>query len=380
MRTCRLTLFVVLSWLGAVAAQSPVDPPPVNEQALAERLFAMVAPMAGERAIIVHDPTYYPGVTSRLRDSLHRAGVHTYLLVEDSPEMIARYLGDRDAARRREADVIAALRPLFRAADIFYWMPTRGYADDLRWERLVAESRVRSVHFHWMLRFPGTRTPADIESQSRTAERRSLGVDLVEHARFQRQLVEALRGQAVRITTPGGTDLTIDVRPDQWFHTGDGDMSRGRAAHARSIRDRQQELPVGMFNFVPESKRVTGVIVAPAIYQAGDRVRDARITLRSGRVTLVEATEGEAWIRQRMRDVGPDGDLIGTVFINTHPLNDHEGVVIDIGSNWENGGRNRAEGMRRMTIRLPDATVSTPHGPIMRDGVLLRERIAGSQK
>ena len=71
-----------------------------------------------------------------------------------------------------------------------------------------------------------------------------------------------------------------------------------------------------------------------------------------------------------MRDVGPDGDLIGTVFINTHPLTDHGGVVIDIGANWENGGSNRAIRMRRMTIRLSDATITTGAGTLMRDGRL----------
>jgi hypothetical protein len=46
-------------------------------------------------------------------------------------------------------------------------------------------------------------------------------------------------------------------------------------------------------------------------------------------------------------------------------------VVIDIGANWENGGRNRAVGMRRMTLRLPDATVTAGGRILMRDGQLL---------
>ena len=358
---------------GNLAARTPsdiVDPPPVNEAALAARLLDMVKPSSGERAIIVYDPTYYPGITARLREGLQQRGVFTYLLVEDSPEMIAQYINRPGAADRRENDVVAALLPLFRASDIFYWMPTRGYADDLRWERLVAESKVRSVHFHWMLRFPGTRTPEEIVSTSRATESRSLEVDLEAHARLQRAFADAVRGQVIRITTPAGTDLTVRVPRDQWFHFGDGDASKERAATARSIRDRQMELPVGMFVMVPDANGVSGKIAAPAIGQAGSAVRDAVFTMERGRVIGVTAAEGADWIQKRMRDVGPDGNRVGSILANTHPMSAGHGITIDIGANWENGGRNRAEGMRRMTIRLADATVTAGTRVVIKDGAL----------
>ena len=44
---------------------------------------------------------------------------------------------DTAAREKREREVIDTWLPLFQRADIFYWMPTRGYADDVRWERLV---------------------------------------------------------------------------------------------------------------------------------------------------------------------------------------------------------------------------------------------------
>ena len=43
-------------------------------------------------------------------------------------------------------------------------------------------------------------------------------------------------------------------------------------------------------------------------------------------------------------------------------------VIIDIGSNWENGGRNRTRGIRRMTIPLENATVVAGDRTIVRDG------------
>jgi hypothetical protein len=340
----------------------------VDEAALA----ALTQPTSGERAVIVFDPTYYPGITSRLRESLHARGVQSYAIVEDTPAMIASYIDDPAAATRRERDVVATWLPVFEKADIFYWMPTRGYADDLRWELLVDRTRVRSVHFHWMLRFPGTRAVAEIAESSRLIEARALQVDLEAHARDQQRFAAALRGSIIRITTPDGTDLRVAVRRDEWFHFGNGDASRAAAAAARWLRDRQMELPVGMLQFTPDPTDVAGVIAAPSVGQA----RDARLHLRSGRIAEVSAAAGAEWITRRASEIGPDGDRIGLVIFNTHPMSQHSDIVIDIGANWENGATNRATRMRRMNLRLSRATVTAGDRVVMRDGRILWEVLA----
>jgi hypothetical protein len=346
----------------------PLDPPAVDEAALAARLVEMVQPAAGERAVILFDPTYYPGITSRLRESLHARGVQTYAISEDTPAMVASYIDDDAAHNRRERDIIDTWTPLFERSDIFYWMPTRGYGDDLRWESLVARTRVRSVHFHWLLPFPGNRTAAEIVDASRVNEARALNVDLQAHARDQQRLAAALRGKTLRITTPAGTDLTLTVRRDEWFHFGNGDASRATAAAARWLRDRQIELPVGMFQFVPDPDTVSGVVAIPQIFQAGTAVREARLRLRNGRLMDVAAAEGAEWIRQRVREIGPDGDRIGLVNFNTNPLAQPADIGVDIGSNWENGATNRATRMWRMAVRLSQATVTVDGRTIIREG------------
>ena len=252
-------------------AQEPriVDPPAVDEAALAARLVEMVQPAAGERAVILFDPTYYPGITTRLRENLHARGVQTYAIVEDTPAMVTAYVHDDAVHDRRERDIIETWLPVFERADIFYWMPTRGYGDDLRWESLVARTRVRSVHFHWLLPFPGHRTATEIAEASRLNEARALQVELQEHARNQQRLAAALRGRTIRITTPAGTDISLAVRRDEWFHFGNGDASRGAVASARWLRDRQIELPVGMFQFAPEPESVSGLRWRPPSFRPG---------------------------------------------------------------------------------------------------------------
>lgn len=357
-------------WSTTTDAQAPIDPPPVNEDAISRRLFTMTRPAAGERAILVADPTYYPGITDRLRDLLHAAGVHVYVIQDDPPSVVATYIADTTRSQAREREVVETWLPLFQRADIFYWLPTRGYADDLRWERLVEQSRVRSVHFHWILRYPAGLSDSAIVERTRVVERRVLDVDLVEHARRQERLMRAMRGHTLRITTPEGTNLVIPVPADQWFHRGDGDASRARAATARSIRDREIELPVGMFNFVPRARDVSGTLVAPGIYQSGSAVRNARFSLEAGRARVLDAESGEAWIHQRLPLIGPDANRIGTISFTTHPM-DNGRVIIELGSNWENGGTNRARGARRLTIPLENATVVAGDRTIVRDGQFL---------
>jgi hypothetical protein len=50
--------------------------------------------------------------------------------------------------------------------------------------------------------------------------------------------------------------LTLTVRRDEWFHT-NGDASRGNTTGVRWLRDRQIELPVRMFQFVPDPEAVS---------------------------------------------------------------------------------------------------------------------------
>jgi hypothetical protein len=355
-RTAGLLVLAAALSPAARSTEAPA-PPPIDEAAFAGRLLEMAAPVAGERAILLYDPTYYPGVAERLRLELHRRGVQTYLLVEDSPEMTALDLADPARRERREHDVVATLGSLFDRADIFFWLPVRAYADDLRWERVVENSRVRSIHFHWLIPFPGDRDAPTIAEQSRDLERRSLGVDLEEHRRRQQRLVEALRGRTVRITSPSGTDLSVWVPDDQWFHRGDGDASRARAAAARSLRDREIELPVGMFNFVPVAATVDGVVVAARVPRAGERVREARLTLAAGRVTAVTAAAGAEDLERTFAEIGPDGNRIAAFWIATNPHSPAT-VTVVLGSNWENGGRNLAVGADRVSITLADATLT----------------------
>ena len=348
--------------------------PPLDEERFVARLVEMPKPKAGERAILVYDPGYYPGITMRLRDELHKRGVQTYLLVEDSAEMIRMDDSEAEPPLPRERDVVAALTPLFQSVQIFYWMPERAYVGDLRWERVLGASKARGVHFHWMLPFPGGRTAEQVAKETATKTQQCLDVDLVAHAKLQQRLAKAIRGQTLHITTEGGTDLRVRVPRDQWIHFGDGDISAEKAAVARSIRDRSIELPVGMFAFIPDPAGFQGTVASKDVQRAGPNVNQGRFTFDRGRISKIEPDGIQTAVRAEAKRIGPDGDKVSVLWLNTNPFI-QTGVQFDVGSNWENGATNRATRMRRMALRLPDASVWAGDRLVMRAGVWLWDAI-----
>jgi hypothetical protein len=50
-------------------------------------------------------------------------------------------------------------------------------------------------------------------------------------------------------------------------------------------------------------------------------------------------------------------------------------MTIEIGSNWENGGRNRAKGASRLSIRLPDATLTAGGRTLVENGAILWDHV-----
>ena len=65
---------------------------------------------------------------------------------------------------------------------------------------------------------------------------------------------------------------------------------------------------------------------------------------------------------------------------NTNPHNPRPGITIEIGSNWENCGRNRAKGASRLSIRLADATLTADGRALVENGAILWDRVESLDK
>jgi hypothetical protein len=350
---------VALWWATALAQGLTA----INAPGIAHRLVLALQPARDEHAIVVHDPTYYPDLIEALELRLRAAGVSVTKLTFDA----------KDIAGLPEAQVVEKLRPLFEKADIFLWMPGHNVGGDLRWEKLLALSKARGIHFHWISSFAG-KSQEEIRTLGWLYEGAILYTDYQKLARSQDRLIDALRGETLRITSPDGTDLRMTVARDAWFHKNDGDISPARARLAKSVRDREMEFPSGALRFIPDVASVEGKLVLKRAPMVSGTVT---LEFRAGRATNVPPE----WAR-----VGGDVDKVGEIVLGTNPLLVPEEplpsgelpyygygagyVRVSLGDNWESGGANRSPGGRPLWLFLERATLEANGKKLIRNGQL----------
>ena len=422
----RTLLLGGMLWAGMLFAQAPSGPaeprtvrygagvelPPIDATKIAKRVVGLLEPAAGERAVLVYDPTYYPELARAIQAELDRAGVRPIIaLTFETPEMVRGRGANLQELKKREEEFVQMLRPVFEKADIFLWLPARELSPDVRWERLLEASRARpdgigarGIHFHWIFLVAG-KSAEEIRTLSEMYQRAILETDYRALSREQDRLIAALRGrdelgrgpapygagqgQMVRITTPDGTDLKLRVPRDAWFHKNDGDSSRTRARQARSARDREMEFPAGALRFIPDVRSVEGKLVVRRVATPGGVAEGVMLEFERGRVVRLRAEKNEAAFRAEWERIGGDIDKVGEIVLGTNPLlvapvgglpsgdlpyfGYGAGYVrVSLGDNWESGGTNRSPGSRPLWLFLERATVEAGGKDLIREGKVVR--------
>ena len=360
--------------------------PPIDAERLAQRVVRTLAPSAGERAILVFDPGYYPDLAAAIESQLAASGVEPLLgLTFDPPRVVEAAQAELGAAKR-QGDFVAWLSPVFAKADLFLWLPARALYPDTRLEHLVDGSTVRGIHFHWILDFEG-HGAEEIALLSRLYERTILETDYAALSRSQDRLIALLRGKNLHLTSPDGTDLRMLVSAEAWFHKNDGDMSKARAKTARSARDREMELPAGALRFIPDAASVEGILVVRRVPMHAEEAEGVRFEFRAGKAKISSAARGEDAVRKQWNEIGGDVDRIGEIVLGTNPLlavsvpsgelpyfgYGAGAVRVSLGDNWESGGSNRTTGDRNWWLFLGDATLEAGGKTLIREGRLLAD-------
>lgn len=393
-RVSALALAVASLGVGRQAQGAPLaELPPIDAAAIARRVVGCLHPARGEAAVLVGDPSYYPDLTRAIELELERAGVHPVLTLSfPAPEVAGPLLASPTEAARREAEWVALLSGVFERAALFFWLPARVVPPGRSLERLVDGSRVRGIHFHWLLP-PEGRGAAEIAIASRQYQRAILETDHAALSAEQDRLIAALRGRSLRITTPEGTDLRLRVATDAWFHKNDGDLPPARAARGRSARDREMEFPAGALRFIPDASSTQGVLVVPRLADArlktpgGRPVERLRLEFRGGRAAFAGAAANEAAARELLAGIGGDVDKVGELVLGTNPLLVERlpsgelpyfgygaGYLrVSLGDNWESGGPLRTRTGDNLWLFLEGATLEADGVLVVRDGVIQAE-------
>jgi len=377
----RIGLMVALALHSArlLHAQSALPPSRVDWKQLAELVVNRTLKLApGERVVLFWDQASDRGAAPALRTAVAAAGGVV------SAEISVPTGADLDATRKLAPAVQAKQRvrrdsiwyQAFANADAAIWLPTplTGMSDR-PFEKLVERTRVRSIHFHWFLP-PDSADLHPVEAMYA----RAIAVPPERLLGRIGALESAVRGATVKITAPNGTNLTLTVSPSAWVHRNTGDASRAKVAGARSVRDREEELPASVFR-TTDITGADGTIIGSTSFDT--RSGTLAVTFAKGRVTKLEPRKGAEAIASLWEKATGDKAIPGELVIGTNPELPNAlpsgfmpyygygaGVVrLAIGDNWESGGRNRSSNGETLLF-VPDATVTANGKVIVKDGKL----------
>lgn len=386
----RLLAAVVIAWCVVGAAQAPdarsKTLPPIDfarwGRFIVQDMFA-VQPY--EKVVLMADPSYYPELLDAIRAELLEAkAIEIGTILFDGHDMAARRALVRPRAtdeeyKRRSTE---AMRRLYEQADVFMWLPYRYGVGSERgdWrplEHLVEGTKARGLHFHWVQGL-GQLSQSQVDELSRLYAE-ALDIDYQALSAHQDRLVRQLRGQRLRITTPGRTDVQMMVSPQSWIHKNDGRVDRARAAQARSVRDRQMELPAGALRFIPDVQSVEGQLVVPR-WGGGENVR---FQFNKGRIVKVSAESGEERVLEAWARETGDKDRLAELVMGTNPRLPPTGpgsrppyygygagvLRVALGDNWESGGSNRSS--MEAWFYITNATIVAGTTVLVKDGRLV---------
>ena len=337
----------------------------LDYRSMAGRIVTALEPAVGERVLLRFDPETMPDLRPMLQAALEERGASVEAFAYGpAPDLDSR----------------------LAQADIYIWLPAGPNAQTPADQRAalaqwLGEGRGRQVHFHWG---EGTRDPDGLSLPHTPAYDRvyfeALDIDYASLSASMNRAMAVLRSGEVRVTTPAGTDIRFQIgnRP---FNKQDGDASRGRMASARTLVDREIELPAGVLRVAPLEETAIGVIVVPSARFDGVRAEGIRLEFTEGRVVAARAEVGDVAFQTflqsapgatRFREFGlgfnrklkvPEGG-------RALPYYGYgAGVVrMSLGDNAELGGTVRGGGVR--WLFFPDTTVTVDGVTLVENGQL----------
>jgi hypothetical protein len=358
-----------LNGVSAAPAQSPGSA--VNYAHLADLVVNRAWKLApGERVILFRDAARDPGMAAPLRAAIVKAGG----VVEEIAAPDSR--ADAGLTPRQRADRFDHWKILFKHSQAAIWLPSDLTAvDEQPFEHLVEASKVRSIHFHWFLPPDAPDIPV-IE----TMYQRAIEIEPAEIARRIAVIEKGIRGATVRVTAPNGTDFTCKIPQNAHMHRNTGEATKEKVRDARSVRDREEELPASVLR-TTEIEEAQGTFIGYISFDARSGL--VRATLKDGKVIALESLHGADAQVESWRKATGAKDRPGEFVISTNPAlaavlpsgympyyGYGAGVVrLAIGDNWESGGTNRSSN-GEFLLFLPGATLTAGTKTLITAGAL----------
>jgi len=296
----------------------------LDHAALAARIVRQLALKPGERVLIVAHPGMMEMFIPQIRYEVMRVG-GVDLGAVLVPPIPLRTTWDRAVFDRATHEARSAYKTMFRDVDAAIMMPGATPADAAyaAMQDWLHEGHGRTVHFHWLENgsaypLPGQPLPAEATIDA-VYQRAVLDTDYEKLAAVQRRFADAIRGQEIRITSPGGTDLRFRIG-DRAINVQDGDASAARASRAKVLVDREIEMPAGVVRVAPIEESVGGTIAFPPSQWDAQPVDGLKLTFAKGKVTEVAATVGRAAVDAELKRAGDAGRSFREFALGFNPL------------------------------------------------------------
>ena len=385
--TARTTAALVAVLLGAapLLAQPRLT---MDWEAMAAQLVTQLAPVPGEKILLVARPGQFDALIPPLRYALMRAGA-VDLGVIDVIEEPYPTGWDGDLLARNNDAARAVYREMLHDFDGAIMLPGArpDHAVYAALQDLLHEGIGRTIHFHWTQNgsafpLPGQPMPGQAVIDA-TYQRALLETDYAGLTAVQERFVQAMRCGDVRVTSPLGTDIRFRIG-DRPVHFGDGNASKARTDQGVILIDREIELPSGAIRVAPIEESVNGVIVFPPSQWDGRPVTGLTVRIENGRVTGVTAESGQEAAEAELAGVPEQARAFREFALGFNPLlavperspwipyyGYGAGIVrLSLGDNSELGGTVTG-GYVRWNF-FTDTTVTVGDEVWVRDGDLVR--------
>jgi len=332
--TARLLFAAVLglfSISGCERSPRPdAEPPPLDYDALAERLLERLALRPGEEVLLVAMPGSFDALVPTFREGVAAAGatdLGAWSVTGDMPEAWATDFTARLAEASEEARV-----DILMEVDAAVMMPgaTVGHPVYAGLQEVLRRGQGRTIHFHWAGAYALDGTLMDQTPEYDSFYQDVLHeTDYVALAAAQAGFERAMRASDIRVTTPTGTDISFRIS-DRPVTKQDGDATAARADRALNLIDREIELPAGAIRVAPLEESVRGTIAFPPTVWGQTTVEGLVLTFDSGRVVEARAEQGLDAVIAEMDAAGDAGRAFREFALGFNPLL----AVSDVGDAW----------------------------------------------
>ena len=305
-----------------VTASAPPAPAPDWDE-VARIVVERLQLITGERVVLVVEPETADELVEAMMRAVQRGGGDLVGLTPARGRAPQKWRSQfTDATELRPMQQIL---PLIKDVDVGIMLPGAGAGDaaykafQYYLDRPVGRG-VRTVHFHWSGAYSLAGDPIPVTTAiAELYQRALLETDYAELGRVQREFEAAMRSGPVRVTTPAGTDLTFRIG-DRAVTRQDGDASQARARQARTLIDREVELPAGAIRVAPIEESVEGKIAFPDGTWGSVPVRGLVMHFSRGRVTGFTASAGRDGVERELASAGSSSRSFREFALGFNPL------------------------------------------------------------